>query len=331
MPTPSRAQAHSPSRSIRPAAAVSPAAAIRPAAPVSLAAAIRARAGALPVRELDRLGVSRSARAAAVAAGSIIAVRPGWFAVHDAPTAVLDAVRVGGALTAASVARLHGLWLLGDPQLHVRVAAGASRLRSPADRAVPLAAAHEVCVHYRQRRGGPGDLPARDGLPRALAEMFTCEGVVPTMTALDSALNSGELGSTGRAEVRALVPGRFRRFVDAADAGCDSGLETIARLLLVSRRVRHITQAWIPGVGRVDLLIGDRLVVELDGAGFHIDPPEFEEDRRRGLELAMQGYLLVRLTYRMVVDDWDRTQSMVLELIARGEHRWGSRAAPHGR
>jgi very-short-patch-repair endonuclease len=290
---------------------------------------IRARGGVLPTSALDRLGVSRDARSAAIASGSVVAVRRGWYGVPDAPADVVAAVRVGGALTGASVARLHGLWLLKDDRLHVRVSGSASRLRSPADRGIALTQEHGVCVHYRERPGGVRDLPARDGLPRALAEMFTCGGALPATIALDSALNTGELDAAGRAELRRIVTARARRFVDGADPLCDSGLETIARLLLVSRRVRHRTQAWIRGVGRVDLLIGDRLVVELDGAGFHIDAPDFEEDRRRGLELARQGYLLVRLTYRMVMDDWDTTRATVLEIIAHGEHRWGARAAHH--
>ncbi|AWB94537.1 hypothetical protein DCE93_01665 [Agromyces badenianii] len=285
----------------------------------------------VPVRVLDELGVTKSARVAAIGAGALMSVRQGWYSVPDAPPDVVSAVRVGGALTAASVARLHGLWLLGDARLHVRVPGSASRLRSPDDRSVPLAPSHSVCVHYRERPGGAGDLPARDGLPRALAEMFSCAGPLPAMIAVDSALNSGELGAAGRAELRTLVGGAHRRLVDAADAGCDSGLETIARMLLVSRRVRHRTQAWIAGVGRVDLLIGDRLVVELDGAGFHIDRPDFEKDRRRGLELARQGYLLVRLTYRMVVNDGETTRATLLALIARGDHRWGVRAQHHVR
>ena len=40
----------------------------------------------------------------------------------------------------------------------------------------------------------------------------------------------------------------------------------------------------------------------------------------------MRGYLVVRLTYDMVIHDWDRVRGDLLELIDRGEHRWGARA-----
>lgn len=287
---------------------------------------IRANGGVLPRRMLDESGVSRTALHREITAGAVFAVRRGWYGVPDAPTAVVRAVRVGGSLTAASVARLHGLWMLDDPRLHVRVPGSASRLRSPYDRAVSLDASHDVCVHYRERPSGLRDLPARDSLPRALAEMFTCGGSLAAMIAVDSALNLRELSNAGRAELRAMVPASKRRLIDHADPSCDSGLETIARMLPRGKRLPHRTQAYIPGVGRVDLLIGDRLVVELDGAEFHMNKADFAEDRRRGFELVMRGYLVVRLTYDMVMHDWDRVRADLLAIIERGEHRWGARA-----
>ncbi len=57
-----------------------------------------------------------------------------------------------------------------------------------------------------------------------------------------------------------------------------------------------------------------------------MDTKDFAEDRRRGFELVMRGYLVVRLTYDMVVHDWERTQRDLLVLIERGDHRWGARA-----
>ena len=78
----------------------------------------------------------------------------------------------------------------------------------------------------------------------------------------------------------------------------------------------------MPGVRRVDLLIGDRLVIELDGRAFH-SGEDFERDRRQDLELALRGYVVIRLSYRMVVHDWDATHRAVVEVVARGLHRWG--------
>lgn len=115
------------------------------------------------------------------------------------------------------------------------------------------------------------------------------------------------------------LPSR-RASIDKADAGSQSGLETIVRLLLRSHRVRLRTQVQIDGVGRVDLLIGDRLVVELDGFGFHVG--RFEQDRERDWELTQRGYLVVRVSYLMVMNHRARVAAGLLSLVRRGAHRW---------
>ena len=251
-------------------------------------------------------------------------VRRGWFAGPSTESEVVRAVRVGGALTAGSVAKSRGLWLLDDPMLHVRVASSAARLRSPDDASMRLdREVHGVCLHYRPRSVSPmlGDRPGCDGLARSLAEMFRCAGIVPAMIALESALNRGELPMQAVESVRALAPAWASRWIDQARAESDSGLETIARLLLHRMRVPVRTQVYLPGVRRVDLLVGDRLIIELDGRAFH-SAGDFENDRKQDLELALRGYLVVRLSYRMVVVDWDSTHRSVRELVARGLHRW---------
>ncbi|GAA1524074.1 hypothetical protein [Agromyces terreus] len=296
-------------------------------------------------------------------------VRPGWVAASDAPSQVIRAVRVGGALTAGSAAELHGLWLLGDDRLHDLAPQTASRLRSPHDAAVPLdRRAHRVCVHYRAgagaggagagagvgggRAGAGGDTgagagggvdavaraggherggggrreraarPARDGLITAIAEMFRCSGAVPAMVALESALNRGRLDMPAVEQLRALSSAWVGRRLDEVSCDSDSGLETIARMLMHRLRVVVRAQVRVPGVRRVDLLVGERLVIELDGRSFH-SGDDFDRDRRQDLELTLRGYLVVRISYRMVVEEWDATQRSLRELVTRGLHRAG--------
>jgi very-short-patch-repair endonuclease len=57
----------------------------------------------------------------------------------------------------------------------------------------------------------------------------------------------------------------------------------------------------IRGVGRVDLVIGDRLVIECDSREFHDKADSYAADRARDLELLRQGYREIRLTYAQVV------------------------------
>ena len=295
----------------------------------TVAEIVRRNGGAVSYAVLDRAGLDRREVARELRAGRIRRVRRSWFAVPDAPPDVVRAARVGGALTGASALRLHGAWLLPDDALHVRVAPNAARLRDPDAIGIPIdRAASGVCVHHS------GGLPitGRDSPLDAVAAMLTCAPPLAGQIALDSVLNLGVLAQRELPVLRAMVPKGRRMLVDRADGSCDSGLETIVRVLLRGRRVRHRTQAYIRGVGRVDILVGDRLILELDGAAFHTGL-EFERDRRRDFELVQQGYLVVRLTYSMVMREWEHVERGILALIDRGEHRWRGRGPfdPTGR
>lgn len=256
---------------------------------------IRRSGGAVPVRELDAAGIRRDQLSDAVADGAVFRIRQRWYAVPDAPTDVVRAVRVGGAATATA------------------------RANPPA----PLDAARDdVCVHYRS---DPPIRSGRDPLAVALAEMLHCTPTASVIATIDSALARGEVAL---AEIRAVAGPSRRRILDRCSDGSESGTETKVRLLLRARNIAHRTQVSIARVGRVDLLVGDRLVIEVDGSRHHSGREEFENDRRRDFELAMRGYVVLRLSYSMVVDEWEVTSRGILALIARGEHRWGVRSAP---
>lgn len=103
------------------------------------------------------------------------------------------------------------------------------------------------------------------------------------------------------------------------DGSSQSGLESIARIALRRRNVRLESQVRIDGVGLVDLLIGERLVLELDGKQWHVGAG-YEEDRRRDLALVSLGYLVVRVSYRQVIENWPEVERRLLRIIRRGEH-----------
>ncbi|WP_062318471.1 endonuclease domain-containing protein [Demequina maris] len=51
----------------------------------------------------------------------------------------------------------------------------------------------------------------------------------------------------------------------------------------------------------MDLLVGGRVAVELDGRDYHSDPRAFREDRRRDRALIAAGFIPLRFTYADVV------------------------------
>ncbi|WP_344342725.1 endonuclease domain-containing protein [Agrococcus versicolor] len=115
------------------------------------------------------------------------------------------------------------------------------------------------------------------------------------------------------------APQRVRTLLDRLD-DAESGLESIVRLRLRALGVTVRAQVWI-GTRRVDLLVGERLVVECDGAEHHGVWQAHEADRARDRALTALGFVVVRLTYRQILDDWPVVEQDLLAIIRRGEHR----------
>lgn len=123
-------------------------------------------------------------------------------------------------------------------------------------------------------------------------------------------------GSLTRARLARFVVGNSERriwLVRHASALSESLLESIARGALVTAGLEVEQQKYIPGVGRVDLVVGGRLVVELDGREHHTDVRSFATDRHRDRQLLLQGYKVMRFTYADVVF---RTTDMVDSIAA---------------
>jgi len=85
---------------------------------------------------------------------------------------------------------------------------------------------------------------------------------------------------------------------------------TIIRLRLRARGIRLRSQVDIPGVGRVDFLVGDRLIIEADSVEHHL--PKYQSDRTRDRVATAMGYLMIRLTYEDVVYHWDTALADIL-------------------
>lgn len=176
-------------------------------------------------------------------------------------------------------------------------------------------------MHYSTRGGLDR---ARDPLTLALAEMFACTEADAVLATVDSALVRGELQMGHLDLLGERMPRSRRSLIDRVDPECQSGIETRVRLFLRSKRIGFRAQVDIAGAGRVDFLVGERLVIETDGRAFHTGTA-FEEDRRRDFALVTGGYLVLRLSYRQVMGDRARTRAGILALVARGEHRWAGR------
>ena len=153
-----------------------------------------------------------------------------------------------------------------------------------------------------------------------LHDMVWCQSPEFVVAAADSGLRLGLLTlDEWRADI-APLPARLRALLERVNASSESIIESLMRFRLDAVGISTRSQVRIRGVGRVDLLIGERLVIELDGWEFHHDRDAFEEDRRRDAELARQGYRVLRFTYRQLTTQWARVLGAIRACIARHEH-----------
>jgi very-short-patch-repair endonuclease len=281
--------------------------------------------GVAHAARLHSLGVSQNALASAVRSGTMERIRGGWYCGPGDREERVSALRVGGRLGCVSLLRRRGVWLMPEPRLHVSVAVPRSRLRAPDDRGVALTNWHghpTIATHWRPRLLNP-DEPT-DLIDDAAACVATCLPRDHAIVAFDSLLNRKLLSFDRLSAALAGLPDSHEWMMPLVDAGCGSGLETLVRLNLRRLNVRVRTQAHIPGIGWVDLLAGDRLVVELDSRTHHDNPAAYERDRARDLALIERGYVVVRVTYKRVMYDWPAVERALLAIVRRQEHRWQS-------
>ena len=127
------------------------------------------------------------------------------------------------------------------------------------------------------------------------------------------------------------APGKTARRLRQID-WAESGTETFLRLGVRRLGLPVRVQVSIEGVGRVDLLVGDRLVLEADSVAYHANPEAYHRDRRRDLRLTRLGYRVLRLTWEQVTFEGNEVVDTIVTLVAAGEHRWtaAQRAAFHG-
>lgn len=274
--------------------------------------------GLAATHELHTAGWTKRQLASAVAAGIIVRVRQGWYASPTTLEARTRAVRVGGRLTCASAVHDLGLWELAPSRIHVSVERSASRLRHSLDRTKrrsvhPDAA---VVVHWRERRR-PSDRFVTS-IRQILMDMVWCYTPEIVVATVDSALHAGWLQASEWLAEIARLPARLRRLLALVDGKSESFLESIMRFRLRMLGIRTRLQVRIPSVGRVDLVIGTRLVIELDGWRYHRDRDSFEEDRRRDARLTVLGYRVLRFTYRQLMRKWQVVRSTIAACIAQG-------------
>ena len=282
--------------------------------------------GVASTTALHAAGFAPAEIASAIRSLTLARVARGWVGLPTAPAVLVDAVRVGGRLSCVSVLQRHGVWTEQDARPHVRIGrhAGHSPAAGPRRANARFVAGPQRVLH-RALTAQPLGATAVDPVGIALAHAVMCQPRMDAVASLDSAANRGLFSMFELAELLDPLPAKYARLFDLIDPGCQSGLETKARLGLRAARIPHRTQVAVSGVGRVDILIGDRLVLELDGRPWHSETSQLGEDYRRDLALLRRGYVVVRLNYWQVTFQWSEVIAAIRQMVALDEHRWQPR------
>lgn len=245
---------------------------------------------------LDRLVRDKQARA----------VRRGWYAVGDPPAADLAAVQRGGVIGCVSALRRHGVWTPEDHRSHVRGNSSALRVRKG-----------PFCRQFRRPEPEYGSI---DEVPIALRHAARCLDDEGFVVVCDSILNKRLMDREQIEYQFRDAPHRIRQLIDRCDERAESGPESMTRLRLQNQHIGVRPQVQIDGVGRVDLLIGRWLIIEIDSWEFHGDRAHFQSDRTRDVDAHDRGFYPLRFTYEDIVHRWRETNPKILRAIRCGVH-----------
>lgn len=260
--------------------------------------------GVCRVRALLDFGIGDHAIRKAVAAGELIRIRRDWVALPHADPMLVTAAMLGVVLTCVTQAERFGLWTV-TREIHVAAPPHGSLARPTT--------AH---VHWRTplvpRR--PGALT--DPIENVLALVAECRPHEEGLAIWESALRRGLLD---RDVMRRLPLGPdARRLLAEARPFADEGTESV-----VMSRLRWLNlpmQRQVVLAGRpVDLLIGERLVIQIDG-GHHVGAQRLRDNEHDAL-LKLMGYHVIRIGYWQIFDDWPKVQELITSAIAQGLHR----------
>lgn len=272
--------------------------------PTEIAAKVDAHGGVSRTSALRKAGASARHLRRACVAGAIRPLRAGVYATPHADAKVITAALHGGSLCCASVLADLGVWVLDAAAVHVALGAH-GRQREHAD--------CSCIAHWDDGPSGYG----RVDVVRALVQLARCQGDEAFFAAFESAWHLGLLSRRRRLEVRRRLDAGQRRLVDAARPDAESGLESILRLRLLRLGITLRSQVRIPTVGRVDFVLGERIILEVDGRENHDGESLRHRDLVRDANAAARGYTTLRFDYALVLHGWPRVERAILGALRR--------------
>lgn len=268
--------------------------------------AVGSAGGVARVATLRAAGVPRRAIEQALAARAVIRPRNAWLALPDADPLLVAAARAGVVLSCITQAERLGLWVVKDGAIHVA---------APPHRHVGEVK-HGTRVHWARPIVPRHPDALTDPVENVLAAVASCQPHERALAVWESALRQG---TVTRESLRRLpLPPAPRALLDQCSLHSDSGLETFIPVRLRFLRLPIRQQVWLVG-HPVDFLIGDRLVLQIDG-GHHVGAQR-RGDIAHDAQLTLLGYHVVRIDYVQVMTMWPEVHDVIVRAVAQGLHR----------
>lgn len=217
---------------------------------------------------------------------------------------LVAAARRGVVLSCVTLAARKGLWVLDASEPHVAAPSTSGHTR--VTRGV---------IHWSRPTFPRDPDSCEDTLENALILVARCQTYESALATWESALRQN-LVDPGMLE-RAPLPPAARRLLAEARPFADAGTESIFRTRLSWLNTPNTPQVWLHG-HRVDFLIGERLVIQIDG-GHHVGPQRTSDIAHDAL-LKLHGYHVIRIGYTQLMDEWPAVQATILAAIGQRLH-----------
>ena len=268
--------------------------------------AVAAAGGVMRIAALRAAGVPRRAIEQGVATRMLIRPRNGWVALPEADPLLVAAARAGVVLSCLTQAERLGLWVLGDGAVHVA---------APSHRHV-AEVKEGTRVHWARPLLPRHPDALVDPVENILALITRCQPYERALAVWESALRQGQVT---RESLRLVpLPPVARALLEECSLLSDSGLESFIPVRLRFLRLPIRQQVWLAG-HPVDFLIGDRLVLQIDG-GHHVGVQR-RSDIAHDARLTLLGYHVIRIDYVQIMTRWAEVHDVIVRAIAQGLHR----------
>jgi Uncharacterized protein conserved in bacteria len=246
--------------------------------------------------------------AGAVRDGAARRVRRSWLVAPDCDARRAAAASVSGRVTCVSTAAIHGLVVPEHSDVHVAVAGNASRFEREG-----------IVLHWARGPAPVGRNSIDDPIINVLFHAARCLPRADALALWESAIRKKKTDAVLLSRI-AWRSTRASEIARVAQDLSDSALET-----------RFFDEARAAGIGirrqvridghRVDGVVGETLIVQLDGFAFHSAAAARRRDLEADARLLLRGYTVLRFDFQQVFFQWDAVLETILMAIAQGLHR----------